>query len=161
MKAGGGEAESCLVYCRENMLDGSSRPEEGVEWLLALRIGPDAEVCCCCCCCCCCAFIRRFLAASSSLGRIWLAGASSACTCSGEADEDPARRSRSSMRLLSFLPGGMSVVRSYSMEGSAILTIIALSDAILYASPLRQVGYLGPILVGIGTSTLSTASAVR
>ena len=95
MKAGGGDAESWRVYWRENMLDWSSRAEnEGVGGAIGDRLargglipGLDA---------------LRFLVESPVL-EFWL-GRISACCCSGEADDEPARLSRSSRRLFNFFP---------------------------------------------------------
>lgn len=41
-----------------------------------------------------------------------------------------------------------------------MLTIVALSDAILYSSPLSEVGDLGPVFIRVGAGTERTARAV-
>ena len=59
MNAGGGEAESCRVYCRENMPDWSSRADDfcvGVDAEDAWREGAEAS-----------ALDLRFRVVSSSL----------------------------------------------------------------------------------------------
>lgn len=71
-------------------------------------------------------------------------GASSACDCSGEADDEPALRSRSSRRLFIFLPDHWSVPifeadLQSSVDGVTTLTVIALSDPVLYPSTLSQI----------------------
>ena len=44
---------------------------------------------------------------------------------------------------------------------NSLLTVVPLSDPILYSPSFGEIGDLGPIFVGIGTGTECTASAVR
>ena len=50
--------------------------------------------------------------------------------------------------------GGAGRIRSVS------LTIVALSDSILYAASLCKIRYLGPVFVGVGTGAEGAACAV-
>lgn len=43
---------------------------------------------------------------------------------------------------------------------SDVRTIITLSNAVLYPSPLSEIGYLSPVFVWIGTRTHGTAGTV-
>ena len=92
---GGGDADNCRVYWRENMPPLSSRGgNDGVKGGIGERfglapLGPGFDG-------------RFFFPASADL--IPWVGTISECCCSGESDEDPARRSKSSRRRLSFLP---------------------------------------------------------
>ena len=69
-------------------------------------------------------------------------GANSACDCSGEADDEPALRSRSSRRFFIFLPVHLSA-RMFELDHDharmAELTVIALSYPVLYSSTFSQV----------------------
>lgn len=90
--------------------------------------------------------------------------------CSGEADV-PARLSRSSRRRFSFLPVGLSWLDSLYFVVLCVfcfhrswrgiyLTVVALSDAILNAPPLCQVGDLGPVFICVGVGAKGAAVAV-
>ena len=81
------------MYWRENISDGSSRTEDDeVECVVDERPDPVDST-----------FTLLFLAASSSFCRLWT---SSTGVGSGDTEDEPALLSRSSKRLLSFLPIG-------------------------------------------------------
>ena len=61
---------------------------------------------------------------------------SSSCDCSGEAEEDAARRSRSSRRLLSFLPMSTMSLERRELEGKSGLTVVSLGNAVLNPASL-------------------------
>lgn len=65
---------------------------------------------------------------------------SSTGRCSGDAELEPARRSRSSRRFFSFLPGGLleSCLVSFE-EAIGILTVVALGNAVLYSSTFCEI----------------------
>ena len=58
--------------------------------------------------------------------------------CSGEADEEFARFSRSSNRFLSFLPWICQLYIPWVI-GHNVLTVVALGNSVLYPSPLREI----------------------
>src|SRR5699024_7963501 len=75
--------------------------------------------------------------------------------------DDPARRSRSSIRRLSFLPASIvsaSVFRLLLIGTRH--TVISLGNAVLYPPALSEVGDLGPVLVGVGRAAEGAAGAV-
>jgi hypothetical protein len=86
--------------------------------------------------------------------------ASSSCFCSGDAELEPARLSRSSSLFFSFLPGATVRHRNAMSACGRGLTIVALSNPILYPPAFSKVGDLGPVLVRVRTGTESTAGAV-
>jgi len=64
---------------------------------------------------------------------------SSTGRCSGDAELEPARRSRSSRRFFSFLPGGLLESCLISFQVIGILTVVALSNAVLYSSTFGEI----------------------
>lgn len=96
-------------------------------------------------------------------------------TIMGSGDFDgEARLSRSSMRILSFLPGRTHMLvtcrakrhgvvkqseeENKEEERSFKLTIVSLSNAVLDSTALGKVGYLGPIFVRVRHGTECTAA---
>lgn len=85
---------------------------------------------------------------------------------------DPALRSRSSRRRLSFLPieGGRMLVNQPRRSSIALevvklwsvqrRTVVALGNAVLYSAALSKVGDLSPILIGVGRAAESAAGAI-
>ena len=78
----------------------------------------------------------------------------------GETEPDPAFRSRSSRRALSFLPAAESVSSEKGCVEALEHTIISLGDAILDPPSLGEVRDLGPVFVGIGIGTEGAAGPV-
>lgn len=64
---------------------------------------------------------------------------SSTGRCSGDAELEPARRSRSSRRFFSFLPGALLESCLISFQVIGILTVVALSNAVLYSSTFGEI----------------------
>lgn len=145
---GGGEVESCLVNCWLNMLlssctaryrcspvsDGCWRPAKKSEGSGFTSVALCSFFCC-------------RLDVSSSAG-----------CCSGEAELEAAFLSKSSNLFFSFLPGP-GQHEFCSCWPHMLLTVVALSDPILYPSSLGQVGNLGPIFIWVRTGTEGAARA--
>jgi hypothetical protein len=64
---------------------------------------------------------------------------SSTGRCSGDAELEPARRSRSSRRFFSFLPRRLLECCLISFQAIETLTVVALSDAVLYSSTFCEI----------------------
>ena len=92
---------------------------------------------------------------------VGLEGLSSVWVAGGEAEEEPARRSRSSRRRLSFLPGEcvrrgilffLLLLLSFFLEEGKEeggRTVVALRNAVLNAAALGEVRDLGPVFVWV------------
>lgn len=84
---------------------------------------------------------------------------SSACTCGGDAEDEPARLSRSSRRRFSFLPIQiLATCLPKLLPG--LLTVVALGNAVLDSSAFSKVGDLGPIFIWVCGAAESTRSSV-
>lgn len=84
---------------------------------------------------------------------------------SGDMDPEAARFSRSSRRRFNFLPASRPwwLARSFPARvdhSTNKLTVVALSNAILNATTFCQIRDLGPVFIGVGIGTESTAGAV-
>lgn len=101
---------------------------------------------------------------SSVFRRGWTAVTSSACDCSGEADDEPALRSRSSSRRFIFLPDDSSIpkipAQAGKQQGGKLLTIIPLSNSVLDSPSLSEVWYLRPVLIRVCAGTEGTTGAL-
>ena len=64
---------------------------------------------------------------------------SSTGLCSGDAELEPARRSRSSRRFFSFLPGGVLESCVISFQAIGVLTVVTLGNAVLYPSTFCEI----------------------
>lgn len=101
---------------------------------------------------------------SSVFRRGWTGVTSSACDCSGEADDEPALRSRSSSRRFIFLPDDSSILKvpaeAGKQQGGKLLTIIPLGNSVLDSPSLSKVWYLRPVLIRVCAGTEGTTGAL-
>lgn len=101
---------------------------------------------------------------SSVFRRGGTAVTSSACDGSGEADDEPALRSRSSSRRFIFLPDNSSILKIPGEAGEQqvgkLLTIIPLGNSILDSPPLSEVWYLRPVLIRVCAGTEGTTGTL-
>ena len=153
---GGGDADISLGYLWDKFLELSSFANEcDVCW-------KSGEVCRFCPL----FSVRDFclLIPSSVFRRGCDCVASSTWDCSGDADEEPALRSRSSSLLLIFFPIGISTDGTWKTlchcGGGVLLTVITLGNPVLDPPPFSKIWYLGPVFVGVCTGAKSTAATM-